>query len=458
MGVQIRWEKYPLTYRANEMQQLADWIVTGESGAVVGLPGMGRATLLTILCKRPEIISRYLKVQNLQATLVPVDLNNLPQNDLATFYRVILRSFYENRERFEEDIQKNIAAVYQKYEAAQDPFLPQSGLRELLLRFEAEDKKVVLVMNRFDRFCRNATPGMTWTLRGLRDSFKETLCLIMGMSQEVTYLSDLESIRPLHTILDTHVLWVGPLSQNDAVDMINREIQTDLDEREMGLLLALTGGYPSLIRVVCHWWPELNHQKNNLGNQLLAKKSVQNRLDAFFNALTQEEQSLLRDVANRRNKNGSILLARPKKYEQTVLKSLAKKGVCWENQKKWGFFSQLLERYPSQAPGQSWGRVWWNEKTAEIYQGIKQVALTPLEQSVLKFLLHNSQKRHTYTKIIEASWPDESTLGVSTEAVQQVISGIRKKIEPDTSKPQYIISWRGQPEGGYQFFPEGRPN
>ncbi|NIP23203.1 MAG: hypothetical protein GWN55_13110, partial [Phycisphaerae bacterium] len=57
-----------------------------------------------------------------------------------------------------------------------------------------------------------------------------------------------------------------------------------------------------------------------------------------------------------------------------------------------------------------------------------------------------------------ASWPDESTLGVSTEAVQQVISGIRKKIEPDTSKPQYIISWRGQPEGGYQFFPEGRPN
>jgi hypothetical protein len=369
-----------------------------------------------------------------------------------------LRSFYEIRERFDDPIRERVTTVYQKYESARDPFLPQSGLRELLLNFESNDMKVVLVMNRFDRFCKSATPRMTWTLRGLRDSFKETLCYIMGMSQEVTYFSDLESVAPMHTILDTHVLWVGPLNQDDAVAMIKREVRMELDERAMALLLSLTGGYPSLIRVVCHWWPELNYQKNNFGSQLLARRSVQNRLAALFNALTQEEQSLLRDIANRRNAKGSVLLAKPTRYEKTVLDGLVKKGVCWQSQKKWGLFSQLLEHYSGQVPGQSWGRVWWNEKTAEINQGIKPVELTPLEQSVLEFFVHHPQRRHTYTELIEAAWPGDSSLGVTNEAVQQVIRGIRKKIEPESSKPQYIISWRGQPEGGYQFFPEGRPN
>jgi hypothetical protein len=458
MGVQSRWEKYPITYRAEEMKQVAAWIAEGESGAVVGLPGTGRATLLNLLCRRPEIFSIHLESEKPQAVLIPVDLNNLPDDNLATLYRVILRSFYEIRERFDDPIRERVTTVYQKYESARDPFLPQSGLRELLLNFESNDMKVVLVMNRFDRFCKSATPRMTWTLRGLRDSFKETLCYIMGMNQEVTYFSDLDSVAPMHTILDTHVLWVGPLNQDDAVAMIKREVRMELDERAMALLLSLTGGYPSLIRVVCHWWPELNYQKNNFGSQLLARRSVQNRLAALFNALTQEEQSLLRDIANRRNAKGSVLLAKPTRYEKTVLDGLVKKGVCWHSQKKWGLFSQLLEHYPGQAPGQSWGRVWWNEKTAEINQGIKPVELTPLEQSVLEFFVHHPQRRHTYTELIEAAWPGDSSLGVTNEAVQQVIRGIRKKIEPESSKPQYIISWRGQPEGGYQFFPEGRPN
>lgn len=457
MGVETRWEKYPVSYRANEMETLAGWIADGESGAVIGLPGTGRATLLNVLCRRPDILSNYLDAKYQKAVLIPVDLNNLPQEDLSTFYRVILRSFYEIRGQFEESLQDLVAEIYGEYKTTHDPFLAQSGLRELLLKFEEEAMKVVLVMNRFDRFCKKATPGMTWTLRGLRDSFKETLCFIMGMSQEVTYFTDLDSIRPLHTILDTHVLWVGPFNKNDAVDMIVRELGRMPENREMDMLLALTGGYPSLIRVVCHWWPELDFKKNDLGNILLAKKSVQNRLGAFFKALTQEEQSLLRDVANRRNKKGSLLLAKPTKYEQSVLKGLVKKGLCWEDQGKWGFCSQLLERYPSQAPGQSWGRIWWNEKTAEINQGIKPINLTPLEQKVLEFFVHNPKRRHTYTNLIEAAWPDESALGVTTEAVQQVIRGIRKKIEPQSSDPQYIISWRGQPEGGYQFFPEGRP-
>jgi hypothetical protein len=46
--------------------------------------------------------------------------------------------------------------------------------------------------------------------------------------------------------------------------------------------------------------------------------------------------------------------------------------------------------------------------------------------------------------------------GVTTEALYQVVRGLRRKIEPDVGRPRYITGWRGTPEGGYRCFPEGR--
>jgi DNA-binding response OmpR family regulator len=457
MGNLSRWDRYPATYREKEVKLLAGWVANGASGAVVGLPGSGRSTLLTFLCRRPEVLQAHLQQQNQEAVLVPVDLNNMPDIGLATLYRVILRSFYEIRYRFEESTQNVVTSLYQKHEAARDPFLPQSGLRELLLAFEEEEKKVVLVMNRFDSFCQQATPEMTRTLRGLRDRFKETLCYIMGMDQEVTYFSGLAAVEPLYNILDTHVLWVGPLNRDDAADMIRRELKRNLDEDSTAKLLLLTGGYPSLIRVVCHWWFEISGKQGNSLNKLLEQSNVQNRLDAIFSALTQEEQVLLRDVTKR----GSKLLTDPAENDRKVLDGLAKKGICHQSRQGWKLFSQLLEKYPKHAPGESLGRVWWNEETSEIYQGIKPIPdLAPLERKVLSLFLQSPRYLFSYTELAEGAWTEESIVaqGVSTEAIQQVISGLRKKIEPNKARPQYIISWRGNPEGGYQFFAEGRPN
>ncbi|MEE8390037.1 MAG: hypothetical protein V3S14_04475, partial [Anaerolineae bacterium] len=60
--------------------------------------------------------------------------------------------------------------------------------------------------------------------------------------------------------------------------------------------------------------------------------------------------------------------------------------------------------------------------------------------------------------LIGSTWPDElRQQGVTDDSLYQVIRELRKRIEPDPAKPCYIVTWRGRPEGGYQFFPEGRP-
>lgn len=467
------WREFPFSYRAEEMKVVAEWLATGESGTVIGLPGAGRATLLGFLCHRPDVLQALLP-QNHQIILVPVDLINLPDNQLATLYRTILRSFFEVQHHFDRSVQLLIRDLYRKTEADRDPFLPQSALRELLLQVQAQQMRVGLVIDRFDRFCQSATPRMTNTLRGLRDSFKEALCYIVSLPQEITYLTHLESLTPLQEILDTHICWVGPLAEADVRHMITRRthhLREPLSEPAIARLILVTGAYPSLIRVACNWWAEL--EKTAVADweaALLQKQNVQHRLGEIWNSLTLEEQEILSELQKRqlrftsednvasdhRRKSST----EPEARYVHVLNHLAAKGVCRpNNHAMWEISGSLFNTYVAQIAGPGKGNIWADIETGEIYQGRKLVEnLQPLERAVLQFLIQHPRTRHSHTHLIEAAWPDDVLKeGVSTEALYQTIRGIRKKIEPDTAVPRYIINWRGRRQGGYQFFPEGRP-
>ena len=448
MSKEKRWQRLASDYRQREMIQLADWIVAGESGVVLGLPGVGRATLLGYLCHHPDVLTSYLP-RDLQVRLLSLDLHNLPDDGLATFYRVILRAFHENLEQFDEARQQVITTIFRRCEmAATDAFLPQTGLRELLRLLEAEDVRVVLVLNRFDRFLQSATVQMTRTLRGLRDAFKGTLCYLMGMGQEAVFLSGVESAAPLRTLLDMHVFWVPPLGRRDGLDMIWRRMPPG---REMPAfaanhLLSLTGGFPSLLRIACTWWlsgATNDSETYTWRDRLLSLPPTQHRLQAIWRSLTQEEQHHLSELA------AGIVTQPPDPR-------LQEKGVCRQTDGTWQVAGELLAAFVANSPTTGRGKVWRHANTESIYQGAKRVEdLAPLEQAVLTYLLARPYVPHSHDDLITNSWSEvDNADGVSTEAVYQVVRRIRLKIEPDPAHPMYLVTRRG----GYQFFPEGRPD
>ena len=461
MTISQSWAAYPPTYRAREMKILSNWIVSGESGSVVGLNGCGRANLLSFLCYRPEVLQTYLAPQIKRVALIPIDLNNLPANDLSTLYRVILRSFYRVCDQFEPTLQQKITDFYHETRAQQDPFLAQSGLQDLLLVFQAEQFKVVLVLNRFDVFCQVATLQMVNTLRGLRDDFKDTLCYIIGMAQEVAYLPDPTILGDMYELVDNYVCWLGAMNEADGRNLIARATHSATappSATEMLTMLSLTGGFPALLRAACQWWLTTDHRPphSEWSTTLLAELSIQHRLRKIWVGLTQEEQYILAELhklqpANPRQKFGQ--------QHRPILIRLAEKGVCNRSETGWCVSGELLASFVAEVKGRSRGRIWLDDQTGEIYQGQTLVQnLTALEQSVLSFLVKRPRIRHTKTDLIINTWPDElRQQGVTDNSLYQVVSTIRREIEPDPTAPSYLINWRGKPEGGYQFFPEGRP-
>ncbi|MEW5957848.1 MAG: hypothetical protein AB1801_09010, partial [Chloroflexota bacterium] len=401
------WAAYPATYRAREVKILAGWIAAGESGSVVGLPGCGRSNLLGFMCHRPEVVGSYLPAENRRVALIPVDLNNLPANNLSTLYRVILRAFYRVSDQFEPLLQQAITAVFKENRTQTDPFLPQSALQELLLLCQAQPIQVVLVLNHFDRFFQQATPPMVNTLRGLRDDFKDTLCYIADMPQEAAYLPDPGALGHMYELLDNYICWVGALTGTDARTLIARVTRTAAippSEAEISAMLALTGGFPALLRAVCHWWLAAAPPPppDEWADRLLTERSIDYRLRRIWEALTQEEQFTLSELQR--------LQTTPAEFKQTagefgqrrrsLLNRLADKGVCRRAEIGWRVSGELLLAYVTEAGGRGRGRIWLDEASGDIYQGQTRLKdLTDLERSVLTFLIKQPRFRHPKTEL-----------------------------------------------------------
>lgn len=81
--------------------------------------------------------------------------------------------------------------------------------------------------------------------------------------------------------------------------------------------------------------------------------------------------------------------------------------------------------------------------------GESEIRLTPIEFALLSLLATNAGKVVTTDQIIARVWKDSPS--TSGDTVRVHVASLRKKIEPDPSSPQFIIT---EPWVGYRFIAE----
>ena len=467
MASKRAWESYSATFCAGEMEVLVNWIRAGQSGSVMGLPGAGKSNLLSFLSHRPDVVAQYLKDSSLKLAVVQVDLNSLPGNDLATFYRVILRSLYEASVQLaaiEKSLFETVETLYRKIEEKTDPFLTQSALRETLLSFQAREARLVLVMDPFDQFCRTAPTLVLDNLRGLRDGFKTTLVYIVGLRHELAYIRDPVELGELYEILDTHLCWVGPLTKDDArysIAQVEEATGKSFGEQQIEQLIDLTGGYPALLRAATLWLARVSPAPDLSAweNRLLAEPSIQNRLKDLWRALTLEEQAVLSvwqmALATKSQKERQESLRQIERKYENVFARLRAKHLCVKTDSGWRFSGPLVARFVAEMEGISAGKIKRDPQTDRFFRGETELTdLSEQDRRLLRYFLDRPYAAHAINDLIEAVWPEDDSEGVTNWAVTTAIRHLRMRIEPNPAKPCYLITI---PKAGYRFFPEGAP-
>lgn len=91
-------------------------------------------------------------------------------------------------------------------------------------------------------------------------------------------------------------------------------------------------------------------------------------------------------------------------------------------------------------------------ESRQVMAGGKDVHLTPKEFELLRQLVANAGKPLTHRRLLQAVWgPD---YGDEPEYLRVMVNQLRKKIEPDPSRPRFILT---EPWVGYRFrLPEAK--
>jgi two-component system KDP operon response regulator KdpE len=92
-------------------------------------------------------------------------------------------------------------------------------------------------------------------------------------------------------------------------------------------------------------------------------------------------------------------------------------------------------------------------ETHEVIGPEEKVHLTAKEFAILRYLVSNAGKVVSHRRLLQAVWgPD---YGNEVEYLRVFINQLRKKIEPDPSKPRYILT---EPSEGYSFVDSPEPS
>ena len=85
----------------------------------------------------------------------------------------------------------------------------------------------------------------------------------------------------------------------------------------------------------------------------------------------------------------------------------------------------------------------------KVTQNGREVRLTPTEFAILDHLARRAGRPVSFDEIIATIW--KGAPGTSNDAVRVHVGALRRKIEPDPSNPQYIVT---EPWIGYRFIAE----
>jgi two-component system KDP operon response regulator KdpE len=85
----------------------------------------------------------------------------------------------------------------------------------------------------------------------------------------------------------------------------------------------------------------------------------------------------------------------------------------------------------------------------KVVQGEREVKLTPTELAILELLARHAGRPVSFDEIVSTVW--RGSPATSNDAVRVHVGALRRKLEPDPSKPRYIVT---EPWIGYRFIAE----
>lgn len=416
---------YPENARFHEIDKILSFIKEGNSVQLVSIPGVGRSNLFGLLSYNTKVRARHLGNNQKNYHFVNINLSEVKNKPNSEIFKFIFLELLDSlRERKIE--QEYVSQILRESISMNDEMVVFQGLKKTVEYLTLEKNlTIVLLFDRFEVFTQTATSEFFSNLRVLRNRAKYHFSCVFSLNKPLEEIFEKEILVDFYEFVAEHIVYL-PILDKEGIDFrvsyLEKQTGKKIPKEKLDQILKLTGGHGKLTRIC------LEIFLNSENTDFLSQKTVQGALFEIESSLSPSDLNDLKE-----KKSNSFL---------------EKIGLLKEGK----ITIPLLEEFINQTKDTKMN-IFFDPNTDEIKKGEQILSdnLTSSEFKLLKFLIENQSKTLTREEVISGVWKDTKTVqGVSDEALDQLISRLRKKIENEPNNPSHLQTLKGR---GFKFTP-----
>lgn len=432
--------QYPATTRVSEIEKLWELIKEGSSGQLIGLPGTGRSTLLSLLANNRNVRMKHVGDQHKKVHFVIANFSEIRKRTLFDVMKYLFLNLTESlRERKMLEENKVVGDIFREHLQFHDELILFQGFKEAIDYLCLEkDITVVLLFDRFEEYIPTVTDEFFTNLRVLRNRAKYKFSVIFSVYRPLESSLEASVLADYYEFVAGHVVYLS-LADIEATNfrisyiekITGRKVPQDIFDE----IVRQSGGVGRVIKLAVEAILAYGQEQKNLSEFLLQQKTIKSALSEIWSIFTPSEQQAL--LGNQFN-------------DEEAASYLEAVGVIKDNRIQIPLLEQFIHTIVGSQSKEDL-RIVYDEHTNAIKKGeeILSDKLTASEYKLLRYLLQHTDRVVEREELIDAVWGDnKSTAGITDQAVDQLIFRLRRKIEKDANNPRHLQTVKGR---GFKF-------
>ncbi len=433
---------YPQNSRFEEIEKILKFIKEGNSCQVVSIPGVGRSNLLGLLSYNKKVRLIHLGENQKNFHFVLLNFSEIRKRPLFDANKFIFLGILDSlRER----------GLKKEYEVINNYFKESIGFNDEMVLFAGLKKtidylcvernlKLILLFDRFEEYIPMLTNEFFANLRVLRNRAKYYFSAVFSLNKPLEDVTEPMLFADFFEYLAEKIIYL-PILDKPGLDFrisyLEKIINKKVDKKMLDEISKLTAGHGRLtilsLESALTAEKKLISENNQLITYLLSQRPVRSSLFSIWNSLNPSEQQYFIDNKEQQPFLEKIFLVSGGKVTIPLFGEFIKNAIIKSQTVKTGLKLTVDE----------------NTNEIKLGEGVISDNLTSSEFKLLKFLISQKEKILEKEDIINAVWGNQkTTLGVTDQALDQLIFRLRKKIENNPNSPIHILTVKGR---GFKF-------
>ncbi|MCL4386853.1 helix-turn-helix domain-containing protein [Patescibacteria group bacterium] len=424
---------YPENTRFFEIKEIIKFIKQGNSCQLISLPGAGRSSVFGLLAYNRSVRLKHFGENQKWFHFVNTNVSEIkfrPLFDLNKF--LFLRLTDSLRERGLMEEHARLEQIFKDHLEYKDDLVLFQGLKEAIDYLAIEKElTVIFLFDRFEEYIPMLTNEFFANLRILRNRAKYRFSAVFSLSRPLEQIIDPLLFGQFFEFVADHIVYLSLLDKEGLyfrLSYLEKSTGKKISKELFDEIISLTAGHGKLTRISLETCL-LSPREDDLETFLLNQKPVQSALSEIYSSLLPSEQVILKQA----------------KKEDLYLENI---GLLKDGK----ITIPLFEAFIKEIKDAFLTKISFEQETGQIKINELNISenLSALEFRLLKFLIENPGKILERDEVINAVWQTKATAGVSDQALDQLISRVRKKIETDPNSPIHLETIKGR---GFKFNP-----